>query len=118
MNVSELYKLDYRNLPADEKSAWNYDHYRRTRAAIDKYFVSYGLDIALIVGMMERAKENDIRYDTMIRVIDAKLLPPYSQELSEIESLFADLFDEVLRPLPPEFEDEQKNRRIVNIGHF
>jgi hypothetical protein len=115
---SQLYKSDYDNLPPDEKAVWNYDHYRRTRAAIDKYFVSYGLDTAMIVGMMERAKESDIRYDIMIRVIDAKLLPPYSQELSEIESLFADLFDEVLRPLPLEYEDEQKNRRIVNIGHF
>ncbi|MFS0857355.1 hypothetical protein [Paenibacillus taichungensis] len=118
MNLSKQYKKAYDTLPADEKSAWNFDHYRRTRAAIDKYFVAYGLDIAMIVAMMERAKESDIRYDTMIRLIDAKLLPPYSQELSEIESLFADLFDEVLRPLPLEYEDEQKKRRIVNIGHF
>ncbi|WP_366348326.1 hypothetical protein [Paenibacillus amylolyticus] len=100
--MKDLYKQDYDNLPQEEKVAWNYDHYRRTRAAIDKYFVSYKLDIVMIVAMMERAKESDIRYDTMIRVIDAKLLPTFSEELSELESLFADLFREVLKPLPKE----------------
>ncbi|WP_340028471.1 hypothetical protein MHB71_00040 [Paenibacillus sp. FSL H7-0940] len=100
--MKDLYKADYDNLPPDEKAAWNYDHYQRTRATIDKYFVSHGLDVALVVAMMERAKESDIRYSTMIRLIDAKLLLPFSEELSWLESLFADLFREVLRPLPNE----------------
>ncbi|WP_340018401.1 hypothetical protein [Paenibacillus sp. FSL H3-0457] len=100
--MKELYKPDYYNLPPDEKSAWNYDHYQRTREAIDKYFTSYGLDVAIVIGMMERAKESDIRYQTMIDLLDAKLLPPFSEELSWLESFFADLFREVLRPLPNE----------------
>ncbi|QLG38709.1 hypothetical protein HW560_11730 [Paenibacillus sp. E222] len=102
--MNELYKQDYENLPPDEKAAWNYDHYLRTRIAIDKYFVSYGLDVAMVTGMMERAKELDVRYQTMIDLIDKKLLPPLSQELNGLESLFADLFREVLRPLPNEIK--------------
>ncbi|MGN7354429.1 hypothetical protein ACTHPJ_24100 [Paenibacillus amylolyticus] len=97
--MNELYKQDYDNLPPDEKAVWNYDHYFRTRIAIDKYFTSYGLDVAMVIGMMERAKELDIRYQTMIDLIDKALLPPLSQELNQLESLLADLFREVLRPL-------------------
>ncbi|MDR6725026.1 hypothetical protein J2W91_003512 [Paenibacillus amylolyticus] len=100
--MKELYKQDFDNLPPEEKAAWRYDHYYRTRLAIDKYFTSYGLGVAMVIGMMERAKEADIRYVTMINIIDAKLSQPFSSELSEIESLFADLFREVLRPLTEE----------------
>ncbi|MEI2281255.1 hypothetical protein [Paenibacillus polysaccharolyticus] len=92
-------KRDYDNLPPHEKAAWKFDHYQRTRVAIDKYFTSYGLDVAMIIGMMERAKELDIRYQTIIDLIDAKLLPPFSREHNELESLLANLFREVLRPL-------------------
>lgn len=95
-------KSDYDNLPPDEKAAWTYDHYQRTRIAIEKYFTSYGIDVAMVIGMMERAKEADIRYVTMINIIDAKLSQPFISELSEIESLFADLFREALRPLTEE----------------
>ncbi|WP_339236299.1 hypothetical protein MKX40_22365 [Paenibacillus sp. FSL R5-0517] len=73
MDVNELFKQDYDNLPADEKAVWTYDSYQQTRLAIDKYFVSYGLDVALIIEMMERAKEENIKYQTIIDIIDAKL---------------------------------------------
>ncbi|WP_440118396.1 hypothetical protein [Paenibacillus sp. QZ-Y1] len=119
MDVNELYKQDYDNLPSDEKVAWNYDHYLRTRLAIDKYFVSYGIDVAIVTGMMERAKETDIRYQTMLDIIDAKLLPPYSRELNELEMMLSILFDHVLRPLPPESIEEETNKRRINyIGHY
>ncbi|MCG7377411.1 hypothetical protein MH215_10425 [Paenibacillus sp. ACRSA] len=100
----QSFESDFDNLPSDEKAAWNYDHYRRTRETIERYFKKYGLDVAMIIGMMERAKETDIRYVTMINIIDAKLSQPFSSELSEIESLFADLLREVLRPLPEELK--------------
>ncbi|WP_145409262.1 hypothetical protein [Paenibacillus xylanexedens] len=101
---TQSFKSDFEKLPPDEKAAWNYDHYVRTRKAIERYFNTYGLDVAMIIGMMERAKETDIRYVTMINIIDEKLPQPFSSELSEIESLFADLFREVLRPLPEELK--------------
>ncbi|PQP82815.1 hypothetical protein C0Q44_15635 [Paenibacillus sp. PCH8] len=100
MDVNETYRFDFDNLPPDEKAAWSYDHYQLTRAAIDKYFVSYGLDTAMIIGMMDRAREEDIRYQSLIKVIEDKVLPKYSRELNELESLLADLFDLVLKPLP------------------
>ncbi|WP_336764986.1 hypothetical protein [Paenibacillus sp. USHLN196] len=112
MDVNEIYKQDYDNLPPDEKEAWKFDHYFRTRIAIDKYFILYGLDVAMVVAMMERAKESNIRFQTMIDLIDAKTLPPYSRELNEFESLFADLFDIVLRPLPSEIELTKKEKII------
>ncbi|MHA7582058.1 hypothetical protein ACX12E_16955 [Paenibacillus vandeheii] len=119
MIINEMYRQDYDNLPPDEKAVWNYDHYRRTRAAIDKYFVSYGLDISMIVAMMERAKEDDIKYQTIIDIIDDRVSPPNSRELNELEMMISILFDKVLRPLPPEFpEEEIKNRRINYIGHY
>ncbi|WP_405130558.1 hypothetical protein MHB43_23820 [Paenibacillus sp. FSL H8-0317] len=118
MDVNELYKQDYDNLPPDEKAAWTYDSYQQTRLAIDKYFISYGLDIAMIIEMMERAKEYDIKYQTIIDIIDAKLLPPYSRELDNLQMMISILFDKVLRPLPPEFSIETKNRRVGYVGHY
>lgn len=84
MNVKELYKADYDNLPPDEKAAWTYEEYQQTRAAVDKYFISYGLDIAMIIEMTERAKEFNIKNQTIIDIIVAKLLPPYSLELDNL----------------------------------
>lgn len=99
---NELYKADFDKLPPDEREAWKFDHYRKTRLAIDKYFTSYGLDVAMIIGMMDRAKENDIRYATMIQLIEDKALPSYSMELDGLESMLASLFNELLRPFPDE----------------
>ncbi|NMI04827.1 hypothetical protein HF638_12620 [Paenibacillus sp. SZ31] len=100
MEINEVYTSDYNNLPPREKAAWHIEDYQLKRAAIDKYFVSYGLDVAMIIGMMDRAREQDIRYQSLIKLIEDKVLPEYSRELNELESLLADLFDKVLRPLP------------------
>lgn len=92
--MQNMYKADYDNLPPHEKSAWNFDHYQRTRATIDN-----GLDIAMIIGMMDLAREQDIRYKSLIKVIEGKVFPEYSREQDELESMFANSFREVLIPL-------------------